>query len=272
MAHYERPELLGLMLESLHGQTSPPLEVVLVDDGSRSAAALAALDDVERDFATRGWTLLRGRNAGPGAARHAAAEVARGEYLLFTDDDDWAQPEALATFARVAAHTDADVLVSAYRGFEGASRPRPETPVKRWHLPLGPALAAGLIYPELGGTMIFVRRQAYFDCGGFPLERDVDEDWELLLKLVAAGKHLEVVPEPLFWYRESGAGRSRADNRFRRTQSRIRLFENLLPIALRDLVQPAFAQLSGAGDAASLRRTDRVREAVERAAARKTED
>jgi GT2 family glycosyltransferase len=269
MAHHERPELLGLMLESLRAQTSTPLELVLVDDGSRSAAARHALESLERDFEARGWTLIRQENTGPGAARHAAAEAARGEYLLFVDDDDWAEPNALETFTRVAAHTGADVLVSAYRGFEGAGRPRPDTPVKRWHLPLGAALAAGLIYPELGGTMIFVHRQAYFDCGGFPTERDVDEDWELLLRLVAAGNKLEVVPEPLFWYREAGDGRSRTDNRFLRTQSRIRLLESMLPIELRDLVQPAFAQLAGAGDAAGLRRTDRVREALERAAARK---
>ena len=73
----------------------------------------------------------------------------------------------------------------------------------------------------------------------------------------------------LFAGREANEGRSRTDNRFLRARSRIRLFERMLPVDLRDLVQPAFAQLAGAGDAAGLRRTDRVREALERAAERR---
>jgi hypothetical protein len=134
---------------------------------------------------------------------------------------------------------------------------------------LGPALAAGLIYPELGGTMMFVRKEAYFKCGGFALDRDIDEDWELLLALVATGHELQVVPEPMFWYREHGSSRSRADNRFARSAARVRHYERMLPIELRDLAALAYGRLAGASDASTLQRTDRVREVMEKAAAAK---
>jgi GT2 family glycosyltransferase len=136
-------------------------------------------------------------------------------------------------------------------------------------VPLGPALAAALVYPELGGTVIFVRRDAYFSSGGFPRERNVDEDWELLLSLVENGYELQVVPEILFWYRERDTSRSRADNRFARNLSRIRKYERMLPSELRDLAALAYGRLGGASDEDAERRVERVRTVLERAAKRR---
>jgi len=170
---------------------------------------------------------------------------------------------------RAAVHTGADALVPVYRSFLGDAEPRADTPVRRWFIPLGPALAPSIIYPEVGGAMIFVRKEAYFACGGFPLERDVDEDWELLLTLVLDGYDLDVVPEPLLWYRDQEHSRSRADNRFRRTRSRIALFERMLPLELRDLASLALVRLAGAEDSEGLRRLERVRQVLDRRQGRK---
>ena len=127
----------------------------------------------------------------------------------------------------------------------------------------------GLVYPELGGTMIFARRSAYFEVGGFPTERDADEDWELLIQFVAKGYRLEVIPERLFWYREQAESRSRADNRFAREQRRVALFEKMLPLELRELAPLAYTKLTGASDQAGMKRTDRVQQTLARAAARR---
>ncbi len=271
IAHYERPRELAIMLDSLVTQTHEDFDIVVADDGSASESSRAELAAFERGIGDGRVALLRLENSGPGAARHAAAEHARGEYLLFVDDDDYLECEALETLIRVAERTGADVLVSAYRRFRGDSSPDIADVEAEPVVPLGPALAAGLIYPELGGTMIFVRREAYMAVGGFPRERDVDEDWELLLALVAAGFELQAIPETLFWYREREASRSRADNRFARNLSRIRRFEKMLPSELRDLAALAYGQLGGASDESGLRRVDRVRAVLETAARRKAE-
>ena len=271
LAHYERPRDLSITLTSLRQQTWKRFEIVVADDGSRSEAALAALAELEPELERAGGALLRLSNGGPGAARHAAAERARGDYLLFVDDDDFAAPNAVETLVAVADRTGADVLVSAYRRFRGDGKPPLESSDAEIVVPLGPALAAALTYPELGGTMIFVRRNAYFACGGFPRARDVDEDWELLLALVTSGYELHVVPEPLYWYREREESRSRADNRFARDLSRIHRFAAMLPVELRDFAALAYAQLGGASDAAGLRRVERVRAVLTEAARRKTD-
>jgi glycosyltransferase involved in cell wall biosynthesis len=258
IAHFERPQMLEQMLESLRAQTYSRMEVVVVDDGSESEEARRYLSALQEDFASRGWQLLRQENAGPGIARDRAARAARGSYLLFADDDDQLLPHTVETFARAAMHSGADALSCVLMEFEGGVAPAELSDAHRLVIPLGPALAAGLIFPEFGGTVYLLKRECYFAVGGFAPERNVDEDWELLLKVVAGGFHLQVIPEPLVWYRKQAQSRSRADNRFARNWSRVRMYEKMLPLELRDLAPLAFVRLSHVTDAGAQRRMERV--------------
>lgn len=105
---YARPTALRRCLTALSAQTLPRehYEVIVVDDGSP-----VPLEDVTA--ACRGpldLTLLRQQNAGPGAARNRGAAIARGELLVFTDDDCLPDPDWLEAMARQHAATPADLL------------------------------------------------------------------------------------------------------------------------------------------------------------------
>lgn len=265
IAHFERPRLLEAMLASLRAQSYQHMEVIVVDDGSTSEEARSYLSALEVDFEKRGWRILRQQNAGPGIARDRAARAARGSHLLFTDDDDELVPQAVETFARAAAYSGADALSCVLMEFESAERPPDLSGVRRWGIPLGPALAAGILYPEFGGTAYLLKRDCYFAVGGFAPERDIDEDWELLLNVVAQGFRLQVIPESLVWYRIQAGSRSRTDNRFKRHRSRLRIYEKMLPLELRDLAPVAFARLSHITDAGTQKRVERVMTMLERA-------
>jgi GT2 family glycosyltransferase len=271
IAHFDRPALLEQMIASLERQTYGAFEVIVADDGSRHPETGPHLERLAARLEARGWTLLREPHRGPAFARDAAARRARGGWLLFLDDDDVALPHAVETLVRCAVHAGVDALVPFWRSFAGLEPPSDDTPVRRWFLPLGPALAPSLVAPEVGGAMILVRKDVYFACGGFPTDRDADEDWELLLTLVHRGYDLDVVPEPLFWYRDQEESRSRADNRFERLRSRLRLFEDMLPRELRDLASLALAELEGAGDREGVRRLERVRQVIDRSERRKAD-
>jgi O-antigen biosynthesis protein len=264
VAHFERPQLLDQMLASLRAQTYYRMEVVVVDDGSTTEEARSYLSGLEDDFAARGWQLLRQANAGPGIARDRAARAARGSHLLFADDDDELLPRTVETFARAAVHSGADALSCVLMEFEGSAPPPVGSKAYRRVIPLGPALAAGLVYPEFGGTVYLLKRECYFAVGGFSPEREVDEDWELLLKVVTRGFDLSVIPENLVWYRKQADSRSRADNRFARNRSRIRIYEKMLPLELRDLAPLGFARLAHVIDAGGQKRMDRVMAILEK--------
>ena len=89
---YNRPGALGRSLASislLAGEKSR-LEVIVVDDGSRTSCA----DIVTEKSSVLRMRFLRQENQGPAAARNLGAAHARGKYLAFLDDDcslpeDW---------------------------------------------------------------------------------------------------------------------------------------------------------------------------------------
>src|SRR3990172_8034733 len=94
-----RPVQLGVCLRALAAQDYPKdgFEVVVVDDGGDFPAA-AVVRELDLDLDLR---LLRQSNQGPGAARNAGAEQARGYCLAFTDDDCLPEPGWLSALAAV---------------------------------------------------------------------------------------------------------------------------------------------------------------------------
>ncbi|HTM57399.1 MAG TPA: glycosyltransferase family 2 protein, partial [Candidatus Udaeobacter sp.] len=89
-------------VRSAIGQSHPPREIVLVDDGSADGGA----DQVERAFGERAGPrgeirlrVLRGRFGSAGAARNAGWRAATGEWIAFLDADDLWFEGKLATAA-----------------------------------------------------------------------------------------------------------------------------------------------------------------------------
>ncbi len=73
LIHFERPKLLLRALEHLLQQTYQNIEIVIVDDGSESATAAAALDDIEGRYKSNRFSVIRSPNRYLGAARNLAA-------------------------------------------------------------------------------------------------------------------------------------------------------------------------------------------------------
>jgi cellulose synthase/poly-beta-1,6-N-acetylglucosamine synthase-like glycosyltransferase len=94
----KRPEMLAEAIASVRAQTLPPLEHLVVDDGSES---VPDTEDV---------TVLRVPRGGPGPARNAAIARARGEAIALLDDDDLWHPHHLAVVWTVMQQTGADVV------------------------------------------------------------------------------------------------------------------------------------------------------------------
>jgi O-antigen biosynthesis protein len=207
---YEQPALLGDALALLAAQSLPPYEVIVVDDGSKSAEAAAAFADAGRRFARPGWKFLRQENAGPAAARNRAAREATGDALLFCDADNRFRPGMVATLARALAQTGADAVACAFQAFRAPEDPQQDDPGYVF-APLGACLELGLIENVLADTNTLVRRDVFLDLGGFP-ERIIDEDWQFFLQLVRRPYRLEVVPAVLFDYRLAPVSRARSQS------------------------------------------------------------
>ena len=202
LVHFNRPEYLKQALASLRAQDYPNFEVILVDDGSTKSEAIAFLASLEPEFKGRGWQIVRQENRYLGAARNTGARHARGDYLVFMDDDNVAKPHELSTFIRVARKTGADLLTSSMDVFTGANAPGLQSkPCARWVF-LGAAAATGAIRNCFGDANGCIRRDAFWRVGGFTEEYGIThEDWEFYAKATLQGCRMETVPESLFWYR-----------------------------------------------------------------------
>jgi GT2 family glycosyltransferase len=77
----DRPALLARCLAALSAAREQGLGLLVVDDGSTDARAVAAA------AGEHGARLVRQAPAGVGAARNAGARAAGAEYVCFTDDD-----------------------------------------------------------------------------------------------------------------------------------------------------------------------------------------
>ena len=91
---YNRPELLLQVLNGFANQTvsKDDYEVIVIDDGSEPTLKLV----VKQFNQKMNVVYLRQPNSGPGVARNLGVELARGEIILFNDNDDLPAPDLIA--------------------------------------------------------------------------------------------------------------------------------------------------------------------------------
>lgn len=187
---------------SLEQQNYPKdrYEVILVNDAGESLAVRKDLSALRVLFQERSWTIVElANNVYLGAARNEGVRRSNGHFLMFMDDDNIAKPSELQTFASVQARTRADVLTCHFDSFDTPTPPASSS--NRW-IPTGNTETSWAVN-SLGDANFFISRAAFDALGGFSEERLAFEDWEFLVKAHLSGYDVQVLPEPLFWKRQS---------------------------------------------------------------------
>jgi glycosyltransferase involved in cell wall biosynthesis len=204
IVHHNRADEVQQALASLAGQTVLPKEIVIVDNGSTDADAVAVLQRVQETGAV-GSIPARvdfQPNLYPGAARNRAVAMSDSEFLFFMDDDNIAMPQMLESFLRAAYHEgSAGAYTCVFDRFVDGTDHRIHDNLERV-VPAGDVGAVGFLENAYGDTNALVRREAFDAIGGFHEIWGVGrEDHSLLAQLSAGGHGVTVIPESLFWYR-----------------------------------------------------------------------
>jgi hypothetical protein len=84
------------------------------------------------------------------------------------DDDNYAEPQEISTFVRVAGYCGADILTCIAKLFSGSAAPSSYSQVQdNVFLPLGAAADVGAVQNCFGDANALVRRSTFEKLGGF---------------------------------------------------------------------------------------------------------
>lgn len=193
ISSYNYGRFLADAIESAFAQTLPPIEVIVVDDGSTDDSR-----QIARNFPVR---LIEQENAGVCAARNRGVREAAGDYLVFLDADDILEPnylsrcwDALRTAPRNVAYA-----YTQMRYFGSKTGIHKSAPFSRKRILQG----------NLVNVSALMKRHVFDEVGGFNEECKLGlEDADLWVRFLAHGHHGVLVPEPLLRYRRHGRSRN----------------------------------------------------------------
>jgi hypothetical protein len=199
---YDRAGLLLEAVDSALAQSHRPLEVLIVDDGSRDDTGDAAERLARAHPEVRA---LHQPNGGPGRARETGRRRARGEFIQYLDSDDLLLPGKLAAQVaglRARAECGVSYGYTQYRQADGGLRR------DRWK-PTGHA--AERLFPsflrerwwETGAALL---RASVCDAVGPWCALRLEEDWEYDCRLAALGVALHLHPDFVIEVRRQAAG------------------------------------------------------------------
>lgn len=109
---YKVEPYLRECLDSIVNQTYRNLEIILVDDGSpdRSGEICDGYAAADKRI-----TVIHQENKGVSAARNAALDIARGDYIQFVDSDDRIEKNTCETVLHIAEEQHADIVVFGFK-------------------------------------------------------------------------------------------------------------------------------------------------------------
>jgi glycosyltransferase involved in cell wall biosynthesis len=215
---YNAARWLAASLDSILGQSLPPGEVVVVDDGSTddTPAVLAAYADRVR--------VVRGTHGGLGGARNLGLAVARGDWIAFHDADDLASPDRLARLqARLHAVPGADAVFADGEQLDTGTRIVPRRIALR---ATGRRLTTGDLFDGFPAyyQSALIARDALEAAGPFDPSYRIHPDHDHAFRLLARA-HVRYLDAVVFRYRRHGANVT-ADQ-LRARQELVRTLERL---------------------------------------------
>jgi glycosyltransferase involved in cell wall biosynthesis len=180
---YNAADCVGQAIQSALAQTCPPLEIIVVDDGSADRTV-----SVAESFGSS-VLVKRKSNGGPASARNWGANLARGEWIAWLDADDWWAPTKLEKQLSLVDSPEIGLVHTL------ANSSRPGVPRE---------LTFDQLWQDnwIINSSALIRKSAFREVGGCVDDKALIgvEDYNLWLRIAAAGWRILNYPELLTHY------------------------------------------------------------------------
>jgi glycosyltransferase involved in cell wall biosynthesis len=188
---YNHGSYLGEAIQSILDQTYQHFEIIVVDDGSTEPHTIEVL----RQIRTRATTVYHKANGHLSSARNYGIKKSRGGLILTLDSDDRFAPSFIEK-AVTLLHRDPRLgVVTCHVKRFGSTRDAP-------FLPQGGSVKDFLVQNNSCGNALF-RHQCWLDAGGYREDLRGFEDWDFWIGVTKKGWLVQVIPEFLFFYRDT---------------------------------------------------------------------
>lgn len=210
-AVFNRASTLGQALESVHAQTWPDVEHIVIDGGSTDGS-LAIL----RRHSAAISQLVSEPDKGLYDALNKGIRACSGDVVGFMHADD--QFATVGTLAKVAASFEDDSVEAVYGDLVYVKKEDPDKVVRYWRA--GPyereQLAQGWMPPH---PTFYVRRDLYSRFGMFDTNFQIAADYDSMLRMLWGGRiKAAYIPEVLVRMRTGGISNKSVLNIYRKSR------------------------------------------------------
>ena len=110
---YNVEKYLPKCLETIAMQTYENIEIILVDDGSTDGSDIICDEFAKTD---KRVIVIHQDNKGPGHARNTGQKIARGEFLMFIDADDYIHKELVSVlYQSICKNDQYDIAIADFK-------------------------------------------------------------------------------------------------------------------------------------------------------------
>ncbi|OGO92861.1 MAG: hypothetical protein A3F10_04980 [Coxiella sp. RIFCSPHIGHO2_12_FULL_42_15] len=191
---YNQAEYLPDAIESAYNQTTPPHEIIVIDDGSTDGSL-----EIARQYQFSQLPLIESpvrvvsqANKGLPMARNTGIMNATGDYILPLDADDLLVENAIERITHAIIQFNADIVAPSFRCFGKVNQ----------DVILNNFTMEELKQTNRLGYFSAIRRSALLEVGGYsPRMKYGYEDYHLWFDLFKRGKTLNVLTDILVMYR-----------------------------------------------------------------------
>ncbi len=207
--NFNRRDLIGETISSILAQSLPPMEIIVVDDGSTDDSVAV----VEKEFGAS-VRVLRQQNEGAGVARNNGFLAASGDFIQFMDSDDICAPQHLEVQVEALERTGADFAYGPWikAVFEGNRIKLDPVALQQRAVPGQKMLSSFLRGWMTVLQPCLIRRSLIEHVGLYRTDLKPTEDLEFLARILFSGARAVHTPESLVLYRVHPAGQISIQN------------------------------------------------------------